>query len=58
MSDSDDNEDNDNEAYLAVANNQIKLAYFAPTSTNQLYSVVICTRYIHNYLIHTLLIID
>ena len=32
MSDSDDNEDN--EAYLAVANNQIKLAYFAPTSTN------------------------
>ena len=34
MSDSDDNEDNDNAAYLAVANNQIKLAYFAPTSTN------------------------
>ena len=51
MSDSEDNNDNDNDdAYLEVANNQIKLVLFVPTSTNYLYSVVICTSYIHNYL--------
>ena len=51
MSDSEDNDNNDNDdAYLEVANNQIKLVSFASTSTNYLYSLVICTSYIHNYL--------
>ena len=52
MSDDEENNDND-DAYLEVANNQIKLVLFASNSTSYLYRVVSCTRYSYSQSLHS-----